>query len=133
MKDKKESRPGGCDTRTAAEAGTVCETASSSISYDTTAAEGRQIKISDYLAHGAESAIPRRHLRKITGLSDRELRRRIELERREGSAICSDNLTGYYLAADDEERKRFVNSMLHRAAEITRTAAAIEGADIDWT
>lgn len=64
--------------------------------HSTTAAEGRQIKISDYLAHGAESAIPRRHLRQLTGLSDRDLRRQIELERREGSAICSDNLTGYF-------------------------------------
>ena len=132
VKERKEARPGIAVPKRAAETGTACETASSSANYHTTAAEGRQIKISDYLAHGAEHAVPRRHLRQMTGLSDRDLRRRNELERREGSAICSDNLTGYYLAADDEERKRFVNSMLHRAAEIARTAAAIEGADIDW-
>lgn len=131
MKDKKESRPGDCSTRTAAETGTVCETASNSISHDITVTEVRQIQIKDFLLAGAENAVPRRHLRQIIGLSDRELRRRIEQERRNGTAICSDNLSGYYIAANEAERRRFINSMLHRAAEIAKTAAAIEEAELD--
>ena len=76
MTKKEENRPGACDTRTAAETGAACETASSSVSYDNTAAAGRQIQIKDYLLHGAENAVTRRHLRQLTGISDRDLRRR---------------------------------------------------------
>lgn len=131
MKDKKESRPGDCSTRTAAETGTACETASNSIPHSTTAAAGRQIQIKDFLLAGAENAVPRRHLLQLTGFSDRDLRRRIEQERRNGTAICSDSLSGYYIAANEAERRRFINSMLHRAAEIAKTAAAIDEAELD--
>lgn len=130
MKDIKKSRPGDCSTRTAMGTGTACETASSSISHDITAADVRQIQIKDFLLTGAENAVPRCHLRQLTGLSDRELRKRIELERREGVAICADNLSGYFIAADELEKRQFVNSMLHRAAEIAKTAAAIEQAEV---
>lgn len=129
MKDKKESRPGDCGTRTAAETGTVCKTASSSIANDITVAADRQIQIADFLLRGAENAVPRRHLRQIIGLSDRELRRRIQEERLAGTPILSSNAAGgYYLPADDLERMRFARSMQHRAREILRTARAIEGA-----
>lgn len=127
VKDIKKSRPGDCSTRTAAETGTACETASSSISNDITAAEVRQIQISDFLGHGQENAVPRRYLRQLTGLSDRELRRRIQEERLSGCPILSDNQSGYYLPADDGERARFVRSMRGRAQEIQAVAAAVEG------
>lgn len=127
MKGKKESRPGDCSTRTAAETGTACETASSSISHDTTAAAGRQIQVSDFLLHGQENAVSRRHLLQLTGFSDRDLRRRIQEERLSGVPILSDNASGYYLPADDLERTRFVRSMRSRAREIEAVAAAVEG------
>ncbi len=125
MNKKRGSRPGASDTRTAEEAGLGRST--TSIFHDTTGGAGRQMAIADLLPSGEQNAVPRAHLRKITGLNDRQLRKEIELERRQGLAICSNNLSGYYMAADDGERERFVNSMLHRAAEIARTAAAIEG------
>ena len=130
MKDTKKSRPGVSSTRTAAEPGANNHENPESHLNSTTAAAVRQIKIKDFLLAGAENAIPRRHLRQLTGLSDRELRKRIELERREGAAICSDNLTGYYLAGSEFEKRRFVNSMLHRAAEISKTAAAVGQAEV---
>lgn len=99
MKDIKKSRPSDCSTRTAAETGTACETTSSSISHNTTAAEVRQIQIKDFLLRGSENAVPRRHLRQLVGLPDRELRRRIQEERLSGVPILSDNASGYYLPA----------------------------------
>lgn len=130
MKDIKKNRPGDCSTRTAAETGTACETASNSIFHDTTAAEVRQIRIADFLLRGAENAIPRRHLRQLVCLPDRELRRRIQEERLSGAPILSDNASGYFLPSDEEEKQRFIRSMRGRAQEIEAVAAAVEGAEI---
>lgn len=82
--------------------------------------------IAELLQRGQSNAIPLRHLEKITGLDGRSVRAQIELERRQGVPICSDNVTGYYLAANDSEKERFVASMRGRAFEILRTAAAVE-------
>ena len=98
--------------------------------HTTPAAENQQFRVADLLLPGAETAIPRRDLMTLTGFSDRELRRQIEAERRRGIPILSDNVNGYYLPADDTERKRFVNSMLHRAMEIASVAAAVEQAEV---
>lgn len=51
----------------------------------------------------------------------------ISAERRAGAAILSDNATGYYLPANEEEKARFVRSMRHRAKEILCAADAVEG------
>ncbi len=77
MRRKKESRPSGYDTRAAAEMAAFGRAA---ISYDdcTTTAAGRQIQIKDFLLIGSENAIPRRHLRQLTGMNSRDLRRRIQ-------------------------------------------------------
>jgi len=127
VKGKEKSRPGDCSTRTAAETGTACETASSSVSYDNTAAAGRQIQIKDYLLHGAENAVPRRHLRQLTGISDRDLRRRIQLERLAGVPILSSTTAGgYYLPSSVADLEHFVRSMQSRAKEIEAVASAVE-------
>ena len=52
----------------------------------------------------------------------------IEQERRSGTPICADNLTGYYIAANEAEKAACVRSMRHRAGEIMKTARAIERA-----
>jgi len=110
-----------------AETGTACETASSSVSYDNTAAAGRQIQIKDYLLHGAENAVPRRHLRQLTGISDRDLRRRIQLERLAGVPILSSTTAGgYYLPSSVADLEHFVRSMQSRAKEIEAVASAVE-------
>lgn len=70
--------------------------------------------------------MPLRHLVQITGLPGRDLRRRIQAERLSGVPILSDNISGYFLPADDQERRRFVQSMRSRAKEIEATAAAVE-------
>ena len=129
MKDTKKSRPGDCSTRTAAETAAFGR-ATISCNDCTTSAEVRQTGISSLLMHGAENAVPRRHLRQLTGLSDRDLRRRIQMERLSGIPILADNSSGYYLPADRTELDMFVRSMRSRSREIAAVAAAAEGADV---
>ena len=94
--------------------------------------EHGQQKISPLLLSGQENALPRQALEALTGLDGRTVRLLIERERRAGSPILSDNATGYYLPATQEETAACVRSLRHRAGEILRTARAIErGAGID--
>ena len=120
---------------TLAEAGAeiaACGRAAISCNNFTTAAAGRQIKIADYLSYGQENAIPRRELERLTSMDGRTVRLMIERERRSGTPICADNLSGYYLPATEAVRAACVRSMRHRAGEIMRTARAIEmGAGLD--
>ena len=126
MSAKEKARPGAGTPERAAET-TACR-ASIPIFDCTTAAKGRQRKVSDCLSSGRENAVPLRHLKKLMETDGRTIRLMIQKERLSGMPICADNLTGYYLPASDEERTAFVRSMRHRAAEIMRTAEAIERA-----
>lgn len=84
------------------------------------------MKIADLLRYGQANAVPLRDLAGITGLDGRTVRAMISAERRAGTAILSDNQTGYYLPANEEEKARFVRSMRHRAKEILCAADAVE-------
>ncbi len=55
----------------------------------------------------------------------------IQSERLRGIPILSDNISGYYLAADVQEQEKFIRSMRGRAAEIEAVAAAVEKAVIE--
>lgn len=89
-----------------------------------------QFLISDFLSTGQTNAVNLRYLRDVTGLKGREIRRLIQKERLEGIPICSDNVAGYYLPANDFEKMRCARSMRHRAAEIDAAASAIEAATV---
>ena len=80
----------------------------------------------ELLSYGQQNATPRRELEKMTGWSGRMVRLAIERERRHGVPILSDNSNGYYLPGNSAERAQFVRSMRNRAAEILKTAAAVE-------
>ena len=84
--------------------------------------------ISSLLMRGQENAIPLRHLTAMTKLDGRAVRAMIAAERLAGVPILSDNSTGYYLPASEDEKARFIRSMKHRAKEIERAAEAIEKA-----
>ena len=84
-----------------------------------------RLKISNLLQEGEGGAIPRRTLESLTGLDGRSVRLLIQSERLQGVPIIGGQ-TGYYLAADQSERKAFARSMRHRAAEIIRAADAVE-------
>lgn len=129
MTKTKNARPGTAIPGRAVENGTASQTAHVSTHDSTTpAAERQPPRIADLLHPGAENAVPRQDLMAWTGLSDRELRRQIERERRAGAWIISDNRHGYFLADDPAEVQRFTRSMLHRSAEIAKTARILEGA-----
>lgn len=87
------------------------------------------MKIADLLRYGQANAVPLRDLTGITGLNGRAVRAMIAAERRAGAAILSNNQTGYYLPANEEEKARFVRSMRHRAKEILCAADAVEKTD----
>ena len=128
----KEKAPTSAATLAEAATETAVCRASIPIFDCTTAAEGRQRKVSDFLSHGRENAVPLRHLKKMMETDGRTVRLMIQQERLSGMPICTDNLTGYYLPATEEEKSACVRSMRHRAGEIMRTARAIErGAGID--
>lgn len=123
MRDK-EKAPAGVPAPTGA-AGKGLSTGFPKID-SITAADGRQFKVSDLLSHGQVNAVPLRHLCSLTGLDGRTVRAMIAAERRTGAAILSDNATGYFLPANEEEKARFVRSMRHRAKEILYAADAVE-------
>lgn len=131
MKRRKDARPTVGAVKRAAEPETNNHESPGPICILAQSAKVRQIQVSDFLFHGAENAVPRCHLRQLTGFSDRELRRRIQEERLSGIPILSDNMSGYYLPADEFERRRFVCSMRGRAKEIQAVAAAVEGAAVE--
>lgn len=86
--------------------------------------------ISSLLMRGQENAIPLRQIVKLTGINGRVVRGMISEERLNGTPILSDNATGYYLPAIDEEKERFIRSMKHRAGEILRVVEAVE--KMEW-
>ena len=132
MNAKEKARPGAGTPERAAEM-TACR-ASIPMSDCNTAAASRQRRISDLLDRGQENAVPLRHLTKVMDTDERTVRLMIERERRSGTPICADNLTGYYIAANEAEKAACVRSMRHRAAEILAAARSIDtGGDADWT
>ena len=86
------------------------------------------MRIAYLLSCGQENAVPLSHIKSMTGMKGRTIRRMIASERLAGVPILSDCSTGYYLAENDGEKERFVRSMRHRAREIERAAEAIERA-----
>lgn len=129
MSTKKNARPDVGASERAKESGRASRQGHVSASQSTTPApQGQALKISCLLSHGAENGVTLRHLEKLTDLPGREVRRQIERERRRGTPILSDNMSGYFLPSSEDEKARCVRSMRGRAREILRTAQAIEEA-----
>ena len=84
--------------------------------------------IENLLLYGSENGQTLRDLVHITQWPERAIRKEIEVERRSGALILSDNRNGYFLTDDPAEAQRFAHSMLHRSREIARTARAVERA-----
>lgn len=125
----KEKAPTREATRAEAAETAAFGRAAISCSHCTTAAADRQPGfIEKVLLYGAENGQTLRDLVHITQWPERAIRKEIEVERRAGALIISDNAHGYYLTDDPAEAQRFAHSMLHRSREIARTARAIEKA-----
>lgn len=96
-----------------------------------TTSTGKVLHISDLLHPGAENGIKLPELATLTNLDEREVRRRIQAERKAGKLILSDCLHGYFLPENSSDVQRFARSMSRRAAEIASIARAAEAALAD--
>ena len=92
----------------------------------TTAADGGQGVVSSLLMEGRSNALHLADLVRLTGWPERDVRKAIQQERKQGSPILSDNRSGYFLPGNEQERALCVRSLRHRAHEILRAAACIE-------
>lgn len=92
---------------------------------------GKVLHIFDLLHPGAENGIKLSELAALTNQDEREVRRRIQAERKGGKLILSDCLHGYFLPASEQEARRFIRSMSGRAAEIAAVARSAEAALAD--
>ena len=86
----------------------------------------RQYLISDLLHESAANGMTLSELVQLTGEDERSIRRRIQMERKAGKLILSDNQSGYFLPASEHEVRRFIRSMSSRAREITTVACVAE-------
>ena len=125
MRDKKEKAPAGAETPTRA-AGKGLATTFSLRDHNT--AIQKKLLISDLLHPGSENGMTLTELVQLTGEDERSIRRRIQRERKAGELILSDNQSGYFLPATEDEVKRFIRSMSRRAREIRNVAVVAEDA-----
>lgn len=127
MNKAEKSRP--LVTQETGQAETAAGQAAISIFNSTTVGTARQPGfIAGLLSHGAENGMTLSDLHRLTGKDKRVIRAEIQQERLSGTPILSDNLSGYFLPANEDERERCVKSLRHRAGEILKSAAAIERA-----
>lgn len=112
MSNAKRARPAG---GAAGQAAGLCDRAGQqSHEQYSTERTGKASCIYDLLPVGAENAISRRQLMQITGLKDRQLRHKIEKERKAGLLILSSTAEvggGYFRAASVAELRRWVAMM----------------------
>lgn len=128
MTGKTKTRSGEA-TPKRAQAGAGLNRSSTSTNHSITSCGGGQTGIAALLMHGADHALPLRHLKEMTGLPGRDLLRQIEAARLAGAPILSDE-HGYFMAGNQHEVARFVASMKRRAKRIQAVAAAVEEANV---
>ena len=128
MMNKKETAPGAGTPKSGGEKGCWQASDNPHSNFTTGPRAGQAGIIAGLLLYGPENGLTLQDLRRVTGWPERTIRKEIEAERRVGALIISDNRNGYFLTDDPIEAAKFVRSMRHRAAQIRRTAAAIEKA-----
>lgn len=82
--------------------------------------------ISELLHKGSGNGITLSELVALTGEDERSIRRRIQMERKDGKLILSDNQSGYFLPASEHEVRRFIRSMSRRSREIAAISRIAE-------
>ena len=93
----------------------------------------KEYMVADLLQTGSENGTTLTELVQLTGEDERSIRRRIQRERKSGKLILSDNQSGYFLPATEDEVKRFIRSMSRRAREIRNVACVAEDALLKMT
>lgn len=128
MSDKRNARPAGGTAERAKETAAFSGAVISCNHSITDGAERQPGFIAGLLLYGPENGMTLKDLVHITQWPERAIRKEIEVERRAGTLIISDNRNGYYLTDDPAVAERFTRSMKGRAREIWRTAQAVEKA-----
>lgn len=82
----------------------------------------------DLLHQGRGNGLTLHDLVRITGIDEREIRRKIHAERKTGQLIMADCKNGYFLPENLQDIQQFARSMAHRASEILAVARAAEKA-----
>ncbi len=124
QKDSKKARSAGG----AAKRATGCDRAVEQSQKQYNTGQKQKTSIFDLLPTGAENAVSRRELSSMTGIPDRQLRRKIAAERIAGSLILSSTAEvggGYFRPADTQELRRWVAMM---TAHTNATLAVIRAA-----
>lgn len=89
--------------------------------------------ISGLLKVGASNGTTLHDLVALTGMSEREIRRRIQAERKAGKLILADCKNGYFLPTSTLDIQRFISSMSRRSREIKAISHAAENALLKMT
>ena len=100
-----------------------------------TSGQGRiPLRIEAYLLRGHPNALSNEHLQNVTGLGSRQVTQAVQDARRRGVPVLSSSHPGgYYIAATEEEKERFLRSMGHRAKEIIATLRCLERTKVEGT
>lgn len=125
MANKQKARPGAATPGRAQGNKARYGAAYNPVYKSTTPATAGQFKIADFLGVGAENGLTNRQLQQLTGLDGRTIQARVHDERLQRIPICSDTTSGFYLAANDEERTRCVRSIRSRIKNIALAADAL--------
>lgn len=124
MTEAKKARSAGG----AAKQATGCNRAGQQSQQQYSTEKAEKASIYELLPIGAENAVSRRELSSMTGIPDRQLRRKIAAERIAGLLILSSTAEvggGYFRPADTQELRRWVAMM---TAHTNATLAVIRAA-----
>ena len=96
----------------------------------------KPLKLTDYLSVGEENAITAKQLAKYLGWNERDVTITVNALRKQGTLICSNTQSGFWLPADDRDIEQFVRGMQSRITDMQKAMKpAIEylngGDDID--
>ena len=79
------------------------------------------MKIENFIPEGKENAITRPELARVLGMTDRAVRKEIELARDRGALICNDgDGAGYYMARDIGQIERQYRTDRARALAVLK-------------
>ena len=98
--------------------------------------QNKPIILTDYLSVGEENAITAKDLAKYLGWTERDITITVNALRKQGTLICSNTQSGFWLPADDRDIEQFVRGMQGRIKDMQKAMKpAIEylngGGDID--